>query len=269
MTKIIQISDPHIVPNGQLAYNRVDTAAPLALCVETINRLLPEIGPIDMAFVAGDLTDFGTKEEYERFRKIMEPLEIPYQAIPGNHDNRDAMRRAFSDQAWMPRTGAINWITELVNVALIGLDTSVLGASHGHLTQATLDYLEVTLAAISPKPVIVAIHHPPVTTGIEKMDIQNLRDSEDFRRILSDYQGELRLVCGHIHRNVVTKFGAVICQIGPGTSHAVTLDQREGSANCLTREPGAFLLHEWRNGLMTHSVPIGQFDGPWMFYPNS
>ena len=97
MTKIIQISDPHIVPNGQLAYNRVDTAAPLALCVETVNRLLPEIGPIDMAFVAGDLTDFGTKEEYDRFRMIMDPLKIPYQAIPGNHDNKEAMRLAFSD----------------------------------------------------------------------------------------------------------------------------------------------------------------------------
>tara|TARA_B100000780_G_scaffold278600_1_gene252728 strand:+ start:4978 stop:5787 length:810 start_codon:yes stop_codon:yes gene_type:complete len=268
MTKIIQISDPHIVPNGQLAYNRVDTAAPLALCVETVNRLLPEIGPIDMAFVAGDLTDFGTKEEYDRFRMIMDPLKIPYQAIPGNHDNKEAMRLAFSDQAWMPCSGAINWMTELVDFAIIGLDTSVMGAPHGHLTEATLDYLQVKLTEVSPKPVIVAVHHPPVTTGIEKMDIQNLRDSETFERILSRYQAELRLVCGHIHRNVVTKFGDVICQIGPGTSHAVTLDQRKAAPNCLTREPGAFLLHEWRNGLMTHSIPIGQFDGPWMFYPD-
>jgi 3',5'-cyclic-AMP phosphodiesterase len=198
----------------------------------------------------------------------MKPLQIPYQAIPGNHDNRDAMRLAFSDQAWMPRTGAINWMKELVNFAIIGLDTSVNGASHGHLTEATLGYLEVTLAKVSPKPVIVAVHHPPVTTGIAKMDVQNLRDSAPLKRTLSGYQGDLRLVCGHIHRNVVTKFGNVICQISPGTSHAVTLDQREAAPNCLTREPGAFLLHEWRNGLMTHSIPIGQFDGPWMFYPD-
>ena len=62
MTKIIQISDPHIVPYGQLAYGRVDTAAALANCVKTINRALPQLGTIDMAFVAGDLTDFGTPE---------------------------------------------------------------------------------------------------------------------------------------------------------------------------------------------------------------
>ena len=73
MTRIIQISDPHIVPNGQLAYGQVDTAAALASCVKTVNRLLPEIGPVDLAIVTGDITDFGTKEEYQRFREIMEP----------------------------------------------------------------------------------------------------------------------------------------------------------------------------------------------------
>ena len=73
MTRIIQISDPHIVPHGQLAYGQVDTAKALTDCVKTINRSLPDIGPVDMVIVAGDLTDFGTKEEYQRFCKLMEP----------------------------------------------------------------------------------------------------------------------------------------------------------------------------------------------------
>ena len=107
MTKIIQISDPHIVPEGQLAYDRVDTAAALAEAVATVNRLLPQIGPVDMAVVTGDLTDFGTPDEYRRFRRILEPLAIPYRAIPGNHDDREVMRAAFSDQGWMPSEGPI------------------------------------------------------------------------------------------------------------------------------------------------------------------
>ena len=57
MTRIIQISDPHIVPKGELAYGQVETSAPLKSCVETINRILPNIGPIDMVIVTGDLTD--------------------------------------------------------------------------------------------------------------------------------------------------------------------------------------------------------------------
>ena len=268
MTIIIQISDPHIVPEGELAYAQGDTAIYLKACVETINRFLPEIGPVDMAFVAGDLTDFGTAEEYKRFCNIMELLEIPYRVIPGNHDNVSKMRTSFSDKDWMPNSGPINWTAEFPDIALIGLDTNVEGKSHGHLTANSLNYLEEKLAVFGTKPVIVATHHPPVITGIEKMDIQNLRDSNKLKSILSTYQGELKLVCGHIHRNIVAQFGSVICQIGPGTSHAVSMDLREGAPNCLTKEPGAFLLHEIRNGIITHSIPVGQFDGPYLFYPD-
>ena len=141
-----------------------------------------------MAVVAGDLTDFGTAEEYQRFRKIMKPLAIPYRVIPGNHDDVTKMRASFADQDWMPRSGAINWDAEFSDLALIGLDTNVKGAAHGHLTDTTLDYLKDTLATLSKKPVIVAIHHPPILTGIEKMDIQNLRDSRKLQTILSEYR---------------------------------------------------------------------------------
>ncbi|MEP0944319.1 MAG: phosphodiesterase [Rhizobiaceae bacterium] len=268
MTKIIQISDPHIVPSGQLAYGRVDTAAALANCVKTINDLLPQIGKVDLAFVAGDLTDFGTMEEYELFRTIMEPLQIPYRAIPGNHDEVEVMRLAFSDQDWMPKSGSIDWTAEFEDIALIGLDTKVAGKAHGHLSDTSLDYLQNQLFAFQKKPILVATHHPPVLTGIEKMDIQNLRDSQKLQTILSNHPGEVRLVCGHMHRNIVTPFGSVICQIAPGVSHAVSLDQREGAPNCLTKEPGAFLMHEVRSGIFTHTIPVGKFDGPHLFYPD-
>ncbi|MFT5895964.1 MAG: Icc protein [bacterium] len=268
MTRIIQISDPHIVPVGELAYGRVETTAPLKACVETVNRMLPVIGPVDMAIVTGDLTDFGTAEEYQLFREIMEPLEIPYQAITGNHDNVEAMRLGFADQEWMQKTGPINWFVDLADMALIGLDTNVAGKSHGHLSDSTLSYLRRTLATLEDKPAIVAIHHPPILTGIEKMDIQNLRESDELKTILSEYRGELKLVCGHVHRNITAMFGSVMCQIAPATSHSVSMDLRVGAPNCLTKEPGAFLLHEMRGGILTHSISIGEFDGPHMFYPN-
>lgn len=267
MTRIIHISDPHIVPDGQLAYGQVDTAAALADCVETINRILPQIGPVDVAVVTGDLTDFGTDEEYRRFRDIMEPLAIPYRAIPGNHDDVAVMRRCFADQDWMPETGPINWTAAFTDLAVIGLDTNVDGRAYGNLTDASLAYLEAMLAKANGKPVIVATHHPPILTGIEKMDIQNLRDSHGLQAILSKYEGDLRLVCGHVHRNIVAPFGNVICQIAPGVSHAVSVDLRFGSPNCLTKEPGGFLLHDIRGGVLTHSIPVGQYDGPYLFYP--
>lgn len=83
MTKVIQISDPQIMPDGQLAYGQFDKAAAPESCVETVNWFLPDIDPVDMAFVAGDLTDSGTEEEYQRFPDVMEPPTVPYRAFPG------------------------------------------------------------------------------------------------------------------------------------------------------------------------------------------
>lgn len=268
MTKILQISDPHIVPNGQLAYGQVDTAESLACCVETINRILPDIGPVDLAVVTGDLTDFGTSEEYQRFRDIMEPLEIPYRAIPGNHDDVSTMRASFEDKDWMPHSGPINWKADFDDLVLIALDSSVEAKAHGALCDASLEFLRAGLMSAGGNPVIVAVHHPPILTGIEKMDIQNLRDSREFRSTLSEYEGELRLVCGHVHRNIVAPFGGVICQIAPGVSHAVSMNLRVGAPNCFTKEPGGFLLHEIRSGILTHTIPVGEFDGPHLFYPD-
>lgn len=267
MTKIIQISDPHIVAKGKLAYGQVDTCLALTQCVAQINKILPEIGPVDMIIVTGDLTDFGTSDEYSLFRELIEELRIPYRAIPGNHDDKSVMQKCFADADWMPKTGPINWQIDFEDLKVIGLDTSIIGKAHGNLETDSLNFLRSSLNSAKGKPVIVASHHPPIITGIEKMDIQNLRDSDELKEILSTYQGELKLICGHIHRNIVTQFGNVICQIAPGVSHAVTIDLRKGSPNCLTKEPGSFLLHEIRDGILTHQIPVDDYDGPYLFHP--
>lgn len=265
MTKIIQLSDPHIVPEGQFAYGQVDTGGALAKAVAHVNHMLPQIGPVDLAIVTGDLTDFGTAEEYDRFRKLMEPLEVPYLAVPGNHDDRETMRASFSDQDWMPTEGPIDWVADLPDFAVVGLDTRVPGSPHGHLSESSLDFLKGHLARLAGKPVLIGLHHPPFLTGIHGMDIQHLRETDALREILSSYAGEVRLVCGHVHRNVTKLFGDVICMIAPGTSHAVTLEHRFEAENSLTVEPSGFMLHEWRDGFVSHTIPIGTFDGPHPF----
>lgn len=268
MTRIIQISDPHIVPHGQLAYGQVDTAAALATCVETVNRLLPKIGPVDLAIVTGDIADFGTKEEYQRFREIMSPLNLPYRVIPGNHDNVVNMRTCFSDQSWMSSNGPINWKIKFDDLVLIALDSSIKGYAHGQLSEETLLFLAKTLELQNGSPIVIALHHPPIMTGIEKVDMNNLRDSAQLQSILSRYSGELRLICGHIHRNTVALFGSVICQIAPGISHAVTMDLRLSAPTSLTKEPGGFLLHESGSSIVSHCIPIGEFAGPFLFHSN-
>ncbi|OCW57032.1 phosphodiesterase [Hoeflea olei] len=254
MTRLLQLSDPHIVPEGQLAYGVVDTAAALADAVDTINRDLHLYGPVDLAIVTGDLTDFGSPEEYARFRNIMDGLPIPYRVIPGNHDLRENLRQAFSEDGWMPDSGPIVWSVDLPDFGVVALDTLVEGQHHGLLDDRAVRFLVDALEAFNGKPVLVATHHPPFATGIIPMDVNNLRNGSLLRDILDAYAGETRLICGHVHRSVTTVYGSSVAMIAPGVSHSVTLDQREENPHTLSLEPGGFMLHEWRNGLVSHTV---------------
>lgn len=266
MTKIIQISDTHIVPEGALAYGQVDTAAALAETVATINRLLPQIGPVDLVIVTGDLTEHGTPEEYDRFKMLMADLDLPYRVLPGNHDRREPMRESFADAQWMPRTGPLDWQIDFEDFAVVGLDSLTESAAHGTLEPATLSFLTDALSGLGDKPAIVGFHHPPFAVGIKAMDAQNLHDADSLGTALSLHSGQVRLVCGHLHRSIAGLFSGSLCQVCPGTSHAVTLDQRANAGNSLTKEPGGMLLHEWRgDGFLTHLIPVGAFPGPYPF----
>ncbi|CTQ69675.1 phosphodiesterase [Roseibium alexandrii] len=266
MTKIIQISDTHIVPEGTLAYGQVDTAKALAETVATINRLLPQIGPVDLVIVTGDLTERGSEEEYGRFKALMADLDLPYRVLPGNHDRREPMRRSFADAHWMPRTGPLDWQIDLEDFAVIGLDSLTANAAHGTLEPATLSFLTDALAHLSGKPVLAGFHHPPFAVGIEAMDAQNLRNASSLGTALSRHTGQVLMVCGHLHRSIAGLFSGRLCQVCPGTSHAVTLDQRSNAGNSLTKEPGGLLLHEWRDGgFLSHLVPIGTYPGGYPF----
>lgn len=102
MTRILQISDPHIGVPGTLLGGMIDTAAALTRTVEWIARNLRAIGPVDAVILTGDLVESGCLGEYAHFLRLIAPLPLPWFAIPGNHDNREVMREAFSHLHWMP-----------------------------------------------------------------------------------------------------------------------------------------------------------------------
>jgi len=266
MTKILQISDTHIVPDGELAYEKVDTAAALTETVATINRLRAQADPIDIVLVTGDLTEHGSEAEYRRFLEIMEGLELPFRTVPGNHDRREPMRAAFKDTDWMPSRNCVNWRADLEDFTVIGLDSLSEGNAHGMLAPDTLAWLSGQLVELDGKPVLLGLHHPPFVTGLQAMDAQNLRNAVHLEDALTGYPGEIRVVCGHVHRSIAGLFAGRFCQICPGTSHAVTLDLRSDANNSLTVEPGAMMLHEWRDGrFLSHLIPVGSFPGPYPF----
>ena len=263
---IAHITDTHITPPGRLLAGRLDSAARLAQAVRTIQAL--DVAP-DCVLATGDLADRGEPEAYALLRATLAPLAMPVYAIPGNHDRREAMRQAFSDCDWMPRaTGApLCYDVRVGDLALIALDSLVEGEDHGLLGEAQLDWLEQRLAAARARPVVVMLHHPPVTSGIAIMDMMKLRDADRLGAIVARHPNIERILCGHLHRSMHLRWRGTVVSVPSSTVEQVHLGLAPDAALATIQEPPGLQLHYWipGQGLVTHNVPIGAFAGP--FYP--
>jgi 3',5'-cyclic AMP phosphodiesterase CpdA len=265
---IAQISDLHIRPRGVLAYGRVDTAAALERCVAALNAFSPKP---DFVVISGDLADTPTTAEYDYLKCLLAPLKLPFAGIPGNHDSRDMMRAAFPLAPYASASGPLNQRIEIGGLDLLLLDSSVHGKPHGELEAPTLQWLDATLASSPDRPALVFLHHPPFTAGIWHMDRQNLLNAAEFAPIIKRYPRVQLIAAGHVHRATLTMFAGVPTTICPAPNHAVDLDLAQLREPSFKVEPPAFHLHAWFPGegfgsVVTHQVPIGEFDGPHPFF---
>lgn len=269
MSSFIQITDPHIVAKGALVCGRSDTAAALRLAVATINDRLPLLEGVTCAIVTGDLTDHGTPEEYAHFLEIMATLDLPWLAVPGNHDQRAAMRAACAGASWLPAEGPIHWQRDFGPYSVIALDTLLEGAHHGRLCAEGLAFLDSALTALGDQPAVIATHHPWLPSGIPAMDADNLHNGAALMARLEAHPGPVRMISGHVHRAVTGQIGRIPCQIAPAPCHAVALDHRAGRDPGLVLEPGAVTLYRWHEVpgpcLTSTLLPLGRFSGPWPF----
>jgi Icc protein len=267
---IAQISDLHIKPVGLRAYQRVDTAAALARCVKELNRFAPRP---DLVVISGDLVDAPSKAAYDNLVELLSPLEIPFAAVPGNHDDRDLMRTAIPDGC-ARATGALHSMRAIRDVDVVLLDSVVPGCDYGTLDAEALAWLEGVLAASSARAALLFMHHPPFVTGIGHMDLQNLRNADDLAAMLRRHPRARLVAAGHVHRAALTSFAGAAATICPAPNHAVTLDLNARWPPSFVIEPPAFHLHAWFPSgefgtTVTHWVPIGDFDGPHRFFDDS
>jgi 3',5'-cyclic-AMP phosphodiesterase len=265
---IAQISDLHIKPPDTLAYGRVDTAKALERCVAALNEFAP--AP-DFVVISGDLADTPMREEYDHLKRLLAPLKLPFAAIPGNHDSRDMMRAAFPEAAYAFSSGPLNQRLAVGGLDLLLLDSSVAGKPHGELDASTLQWLDAQLARDANRPALLFLHHPPFVAGIWHMDRQNLINAGELAAVIRRHPRLRLIAAGHVHRAALTMFAGVPTTICPAPNHAVDLDLAHLREPSFKVEPPAFHLHCWFAGegfgsVVTHQVPIGQFDGPHPFF---
>jgi 3',5'-cyclic AMP phosphodiesterase CpdA len=259
---IAQISDLHVRPPGKPAYRVAETNTLTYRAIDALRALDP--AP-DLVVITGDLTDCGLPQEYVLLRQMLARLPMPVLMIPGNHDRREAMIAAFPQAA--DGTGFVGFVHDVGPLRLIGLDTLVPGASHGALCADRLAALETALAERAHAPTLVFMHHPPFACGIRHMDRIALTEGrEAFARIIAANPQVERVLCGHHHRPIQTRFAGTLAQIAPSVAHQVTLDLTPDDPGSMIMEPPAFLLHLFHEGaLVTHQAYVERAPGPYPF----
>ena len=275
---VAQITDMHVLAAGKLfhsprrtipetdpAWSHIDTGAHLARAVHQLNALSPRP---DVTVITGDLTDHGSTEEYANLRDLLAPLAMPYFLIPGNHDNRDALREAFAHQGYFPRGGFLHYAIDDYPLRIVALDTHIPGSHDGELCRERLAWLDDTLKSAPAKPTLVMLHHPPFATGIEHMDRHSLRDPASLAAVIARHPQVERVLCGHLHRTIHRRFAGTIAGTCPATAHQLALDINPGAAAEFNFEPPGYQLHLWREGegVVTHTAVFGDWPGPFPYH---
>lgn len=233
---ILHLSDLHL--DG-----RTERAARLATVLAEADAL-PRI---DAVVLTGDLADHGASAEYQQLLDAPWPA-VPILAIPGNHDDRDAMRAATrDDDRFVPSLpGArLHGVPRVSGGLIVGLDSTVPGADHGVLDAASLDIVRDALAAPHDWA-LLAMHHPPVAVGHPLLDPDNLRDTHALRALLEDQPSIAACLTGHVHTALSSTFAGVAIRGAAGVVSTMRLGGRTGPVASMRTPPG-FAVHTVRH----------------------
>lgn len=249
---VVQLSDPHIGARWSTT-----AAAGLAAAVRAVEATLRDAP--DAVIATGDIASTPTEAEYAEAEALLAPLRAPIYAVPGNHDDPAAVAGHFPPPAGA--AAGIGYTVDLGPVRLVALDSTRPDGDGGRLDRDRLDWLGAILAQDPGRPTLIAMHHPPLATGIQAMDVIGI-DPEERRaleQILWRHRHVEVIACGHVHRAVIGALGPAAIIAIPSTDMQLALDFSSDDLRFVS-EPPCFAVHTLAEGrLVSH---IQTFVGP-------
>lgn len=265
MARLLQLTDLHVVAPGALCSGVLDTRAILEKAIDRLLDLQPALAPLDAVIVTGDVSDDGTPQSYAFARAQLNRLGLPVLAVPGNHDTREAFRTGFADLPFMPTAGLIDWTVDIDETVVIGLDTLVEGQGGGVLRPESTRFLSGALETAGSKPVLVALHHPPLKTGIRFMDAIGLENIPALAASLENAEGCATVIAGHVHGVYHGRIGRHSVMTAPSICSAFALDLRaEAPAGFMSGPTGCAVIDTAPDNFWG-AVPLDTVDGPFAF----
>jgi 3',5'-cyclic-AMP phosphodiesterase len=242
---VVQLSDTHIGADWAPA----DPVAGLAAVVASVREMRP--AP-DAVLLTGDLADHGADHEFAQVVSLLEGIDAPRYALPGNHDGPDGLRRhlAAPGSSGTP----VQYAVELGPLRVLMLDSTRAGADPGQLDAERLAWLEDALAADSRTPTLLAMHHPPLVSQAPAFDAMGLPDSDraGLAELVRRHPNVSLIVAGHVHRAVFGQIGGCRVLSAPSTYVGFALDFASDRLSPVAA-PVGYAVHALRGGeLVSH-----------------
>lgn len=194
--RLLQLSDPHLLADPAASYRG---RRPFPLLAEAL-RQGAALDPLPhLLLISGDLCQDESWAGYGRLRELLEAWPTPVALLSGNHDHPQLLRAALGRRAVVAPT-----LLELDGCRLALLDSHQAGRCGGALGRRQLAWLAAGLerwAAAPARPLLVAVHHPPVAIGDPGMDAIALADGAELLDLLRPVAGLRALVFGHVHQH--------------------------------------------------------------------
>lgn len=250
-TRILQLSDlhPFADPDARLF------GIPTRELLQDVLAHVQESGVRpDHVVVTGDHTHDELPETYAAVRELFEPVLDRLWPLPGNHDDRAALRSAFAER--IPRNGSdrINFAFEAGDWLCLGLDTHVTGAVSGRIGADQVEWIREQLEDRRPRAAVLFMHHPPVELGLAWLDRIGLEDAHLLQDLLAE-DPRVRLVCcGHVHHESSNRVGSAEVVTVPSTG--LQFSPVSDVAQFVTAPPGYRIIDLDEDGYSTSVVRL-------------
>ncbi len=213
---------------------------------------------VDHVVITGDLSNLALETEFARVRTMIEALDMGpdrVSVVPGNHDLYtrgslrtqrffNAFREYMTDDHGAAHeshhgSGVFPFTRVRDGVAIVGVSSAVPRVpvvSAGHVGASQMNALRSVLREPSLRDLVpvVMMHHPVINPrGAWRTFSRGLAEAEAMRSILSEREGELLFLHGHLHdrghRSWQSASGATVHHIG-ATSASLLHEHPDRSA---------------------------------------
>lgn len=207
--EVLQITDTHLYQSTGGCLLGINTEQALQ---SAIDNVLSEGRKPDLVLATGDLVHDASRDGYRRIHEHFMRLNAPVCCLPGNHDERQAMRNFLQHEQ-------VGWKDEVVlgNWLFVFLDSTIAGSDNSHLEDAELQHLETALRTHPDHHALVCLHHQPVPMDSRWLDVMAVDNADRFFEIIDRYAQVRGIAWGHVHQQFESMRNGVLLMSTPST----------------------------------------------------